>query len=80
MRMVSAAIVLPCLIGCAAAQPQAPYAEVELPYSACGTMAGLRSNLTGTPEPSAKSDALLHRLGVRCIGEGYYPAGVRPHY
>jgi len=78
MRMVSAAIFLPCLIGCAA-QPPAPYARAELPYSACGTMADLRSNLTGTPYPSAKSDAILQRLGVRCIGVGY-PAVVRAHY
>ena len=78
MRMVSAAIVLPCLIGCAAAAP-APAAQVELPYSACEPMAELRSNLTGTPHPSPKSDAVLHRLGVRCIGEGY-PAAVHPRY
>lgn len=70
MRKVSAAIFLPCLIGCAA-QPRAPYAEVELPYSACEPMADLRSNLTGTPYPSAKSDAVLHSLGVRCIGDAY---------
>jgi hypothetical protein len=78
MRMMSAAIVLPCLIGCAAQRP-APYAQVELPYSACGTMAELRSNLTGTPDPSAKSDAILRRLGVRCIGEPY-PTVVRARY
>jgi hypothetical protein len=78
MRMVSAAIFLPCLIGCAA-QPPAPIAQVELPYSACGTMAELRSNLTGTPYPSAKSDALLHRLGVRCVGDGY-PTVIRARY
>ena len=34
-------------------------------------MADLRSNLTGTPYPSAKSDAVLMSLGVRCVGEGY---------
>jgi hypothetical protein len=78
MRMMSAAIFLPCLLGCAA-QPPGPYAEVELPYSACGAMAELRSNLTGTPYPSAESDALLHRLGVRCVGGGY-PTVVRVRY
>ncbi len=78
MRMVSAAIVLPCLIGCAA-QPRTPYAQVELPYSACEPMADLRSNLTGTRYPSAKSDAVLRRLGVRCISEGY-PTAVRARY
>ncbi len=78
MRMVSAAIFLPCLLGCAV-EPPAPTAQVELPYSACGTMADLRANLTGTPYPSAKSDAVLHRLGVRCVGGGY-PAVVRARY
>lgn len=78
MRMVSAAIVLPCLVGCAATPP-APTAHVELPYSACEPMREFRSNLTGTPYPSTKSDAVLHSLGVRCIGEVYPPA-VRAHY
>ena len=71
MRILCAAIVLLCLLGCAASPPPAPTAQVELPYSACGTMADLRSNLTGTPYPSAKSDAVLMSLGVRCVGEGY---------
>jgi hypothetical protein len=78
MRIISAAVILPCLVGCAV-QPPAPYAHVELPYSACEPMADLRSNLTGTPYPSAKSDAVLHSLGVRCIGEPY-PTVVRAHY
>jgi hypothetical protein len=68
MRIIFAAIVLPCFVSCAAAQPPAPAAEVSLPYSACGDMAALRANLTGAPDPSPKGDALLHRLGVRCIG------------
>ncbi len=71
MRILCAAIVLPWLLGCAASPPPAPTAQVELPYSACGTMADLRTNLTGTPYPSAKSDAVLMSLGVRCVGEGY---------
>jgi hypothetical protein len=75
MRIISAAIILPCLLGCAA-QPPAPYAEVELPYSACEPLADLRNNLIGAPYPSAKSDAILHRLGVRCVGDGA-PAVVR---
>jgi hypothetical protein len=78
IRIASAAILLPCLIGCAA-QPPAPYAQVELPYSACEPMSVFRSNLTGTPNPSAKSDAVLHELGVRCIGDGYPPV-VRSRY
>jgi len=68
MRMILAALALPCLVGSATAQPQPPAAEVDLPYSACGDMAALRANLTGTPQPSPKSDAILRRLGVRCIG------------
>jgi hypothetical protein len=80
MRIASAAILLLSLPDCAAAgQTPAPALEVELPYSACEPMASLRSNLTGTPYPSARSDALLHELGVRCIGDGY-PAVVRPRY
>jgi len=68
MRLIYAAIALTCLIGAAAAQPPAAGPEVSLPYSACGTMAPLRTNLTATPHPSLKSDAILHRLGVRCVG------------
>jgi hypothetical protein len=68
MRLICAATALPCLIGAAAAQPPALGPEVSLPYSACGTMAPLRTNLTATPDPSLKSDAILRRLGVRCVG------------
>ena len=78
MRIASAAIFLPCLIGCAA-QPPAPYAQVDLPYSACEPMSDLRSNLTGAPTRSAKSDALLRKLGVRCIGD-VFPALARARY
>jgi hypothetical protein len=78
MRIVSAAIALLCLVGSAAAQPHAPVAEVDLPYSACGDMAALRANLTGTPDPSPRSDAVLRRLGVRCVGAA--APGVRPRY
>jgi len=68
MRILWAAIALLFCLGSAGAQPQAPAAEVGLPYEACGDMATLRANLTGTPYPSLQSDAVLHRLGVRCIG------------
>jgi hypothetical protein len=78
MRIVFAAIALLCLVGSVTAQPHAPAAEVDLPYPACGNMAALRANLTGTPEPSLKSDALLRRLGVRCVGAA--PPWVRPRY
>jgi hypothetical protein len=79
MRILCAAVVLPCLSGCAAYPPPAPRSEVLLPYSACGPMADLRSNLTGTPNPSAEGDAVLMSLGVRCVGEGYTPT-VRARY
>ena len=78
MRMASAVIVLPLLTGCATTPP-VPSAEVELGYSACEPMTEFRNNLTGTPYPSAKSDAILHSLGVRCIGE-VYPAAARARY
>jgi hypothetical protein len=77
MRIICAVIFLLCPLGFAAAQPQAP-AEVDLPYSACGSMAPLRSNLTGTPDHSTRSDAALHRLGVRCVGLAAPP--IRPRY
>jgi hypothetical protein len=60
-------IALPGLLGSAAAQPRTPAGQMVLPYSACGEMATLRANLTGTPNPSLKSDAALRKLGVRCI-------------
>jgi hypothetical protein len=42
-------------------------------------MGEFRSNLTGTPYPSARSDAVLRSLGVRCIGDSY-PSVVRGRY
>jgi hypothetical protein len=72
MRMVSAVIALPLLAGCAATPPIRA-AQAELPYSACEPMTEFRNNVTGTPYPSAKSDAILRTLGVRCIGR-VYPA------
>jgi hypothetical protein len=68
IRSISVMVALLGLAGSAAAEPQTPVAQVNLPYSACGDMAALRTNLTGTPYPSPRSDAVLHRLGVRCIG------------
>ena len=78
MRMASAVIVLPLLAGCATTPP-VPSARVELGYSACELMTELSNNLTATPYPSAKSDSMLHSLGVRCIGE-VYPAAARARY
>jgi hypothetical protein len=78
MRMASAVIVLPLLAGCTTTPP-VPSARGELGYSACEPMTELRNNLTATPYPSAKSDSILHSLGVRCIGE-VYPAAARARY
>ena len=81
MRFTWAAISLLCSVGAVAAQQmaQAPFADIDLPYSACGDMAPLRSNLTGTPDPSPRSDAILRRLGVRCVGPAGAPR-VRQRY
>ena len=68
MRFTWAAISLICFVGSVAAQQVSQVSEFDLPYSACGDMAMLRANLTGTPDPSPKSDAILRRLGVRCVG------------
>lgn len=78
MRIITAAVILPCVAGCNA-QPPAHYPQAELPYYVCEPMADFRNNLTGTPHPSPKSDAVLHHLGVRCVGEAYQ-AVVRPRY
>jgi hypothetical protein len=79
MRIVFATIALLCLVGSAAAQQVANVSDIDLPYSACGDMAVLRANLTGTPDPSPKSDAILRRLGVRCVGPAAAPR-VRQRY
>ena len=79
MRFTWAAISLICSVGVVAAQQVVPVSDVDLPYSACGDMAPLRSNLTGTPDPSPKSDAILRRLGVRCVGPAAAPR-VRQRY
>ena len=73
MRFIWAAISLVCCVGSVAAQQVSQASEFDLPYSACGDMAPLRSNLTGTPDPSPKSDAVLRRLGVRCVGPAAAP-------
>ncbi len=67
MRSMCAGIALLGLAGSAAAQPQALGPQANLPYPACGDMAALRANLTGAPDPSPKSNAILRRLGVRCV-------------
>ena len=79
MRFTWAAISLICSVGAVAAQQVSQASEFDLPYSACGDMAMLRANLTGTPDPSPKSDAILRRLGVRCVGPAAAPR-VRQRY
>ena len=79
MRFTWAAIFLICSVGVVAAQQVVPVSDIDLPYSACGDMAMLRANLTGTPDPSPKSDAILRRLGVRCVGPAAAPR-VRQRY
>jgi hypothetical protein len=79
MRFAWVAISLICSVGSVAAQQVANVSDVDLPYSACGDMAVLRANLTGTPDPSPRSDAILRRLGVRCVGPAGAPR-VRQRY
>jgi hypothetical protein len=73
MRFTWVAISLLCSVGAVAAQQLVPVTNADLPYSYCGAMAALRANLTGTPDPSPKSDAILRRLGVRCVGPAAAP-------
>jgi hypothetical protein len=79
MRFTWAAISLICSVGGVAAQQVSQVSDIDLPYSACGDMATLRANLTGVPDPSPKSDAILRRLGVRCVGPAAAPR-VRQRY
>jgi hypothetical protein len=78
-RFTWAAISLFCCLGPVAAQRVATASDIDLPYSACGNMTALRVNLTGTPDPSPKSDAILRSLGVRCVGPAAAPR-VRQRY
>jgi hypothetical protein len=79
MRLTWVACFLSCSVGPVAAQPMATVSNVDLPYAACGDMATLRANLTGAPDPSPESDAVLRKLGVRCVGPAAAPR-VRQRY
>ena len=79
MRFTSAAFFLLCSVGSVTAQQLANVSDVDLPYAACGDMAALRTNLTGAPDPTPRSDAILRRLGVRCVGPATAPR-VRQRY
>jgi hypothetical protein len=80
MRTTLAAALSLTLSACAAG-PAAPYGrQGSLPYAACGDMAALRVNLTGAPDPTRESDAILRALGVRCVnGEGR-PSAIRARF
>ena len=67
MRTIVAAALALSLSACAA-NPSMPYSRAAtLPYAACGDMATLRANLTGAPDTTPESDAILKTLGVRCV-------------
>ncbi len=80
MRMSILGLLALGLSACAPVTPPTPYAsQASLPYAACGDMARLRANLTGDPGATPESDAILRRLGVRCVA-AYPPPAVRVRY
>jgi hypothetical protein len=79
MRFTWVAFFLLCTVGAVAAQQMANVSDIDLPYAACGDMTALRINLTGTPDPTPRSDAILRRLCVRCVGPATAPR-VRQRY
>ena len=81
MRMSILALLALSLSACApVGPPPVPYArQASLPYVACGNMAMLRANLTGDPDATPESDAILRRLGVRCVAP-YPPPALRARY
>jgi hypothetical protein len=79
MRFTWTAISLLCSVGAVAAQQVSHVSEIDLPYAACGDMVALRSNLTGSPDQTPKNDAILRRLGVRCVGPAASPR-IRQRY
>ncbi len=80
MRLSIVAFLALGLSACAPTWPPMPYGrQASLPYGACGDMASLRANLTGNPDVTPESDAILRRLGVRCVAP-YPPQPVRARY
>ncbi len=80
MRMSIVAFLALSVSACAPAGPPMPYArQASLPYAACGNMTTLRANLTGISDATPGSDAILRRLGVRCVAP-YPPLSVRARY
>jgi len=81
MRVTILAILALSLSGCAPAWPPMPYNHAAtLPYASCGDMAALRANLTGAPDVTPESDAILKTLGVRCVAGFAPPPPIRARY
>ncbi len=81
MRMSIVAFLALTLSACAPVGPPMPYArQPSLPYAACGDMTTLRANLTGNSAVTPESDAILRRLGVRCVASYPPPPALRARY
>jgi hypothetical protein len=81
MRVPMAGLLALSLSACAAPWPSTPYDQAAtLPYDSCGDTAALRANLTGSPDPTLESDALLRTLGVRCVADYPPPTAIRARY
>ncbi len=81
MRMTMAGLLALSLSACAPSWPPMPYArQPTLPYAACGDMAAIRANLTGAPDATPQSDAILKTLGVRCVAGYPPPPAIRVRY
>jgi hypothetical protein len=80
MRTIIAGALALSLSACAA-DPPMPYGRAAtLPYAACGDMATLRASLTGAPDVTPESDAILRTLGVRCLAAYPPPPAIRARY
>ena len=68
MRLILVAALSLSLAACAPPPVATPVArQGRLPLSACGAVPSLRLNLTDAAQPTPRSDAMLTRLGVRCL-------------
>ncbi|HTR14503.1 MAG TPA: hypothetical protein VMI72_14930 [Roseiarcus sp.] len=81
MRIILLFLAAALLAGCMPTSVPEQYGALpRVPCAACGDMAALRNNLTAAPYPSPWSDADLHALGVRCLGEPIPQPSVRARY
>ncbi len=81
MRVTILTILALSFSACASDWPPMPYNQAAtLPYQSCGDMATLRANLTGAPEATPESDAILRTLGVRCVAAYPPPPPIRARY